>query len=263
MDIETYALLKKKIQDIASPSANKISYDNSDSGLEATNVKAALDELSTKIGLKIETVSELPVVGEENVLYIVPKATPEEGNYSDEYTWNETEQDYDKIGDTLVSPLPSVTSADNGKIMGVVNGAWDKIKNPNDNIAFVYDSTSTYTVGDLCIYNNNLYECNTKISVAEAWDSTHWTQVTVAGQLAGLGNSIEIWECTENNSKVYLPSGKTVANLRAKMVSSTPCILQTSARRYRSPFGKRLQLGTRHVRLQVHLEFWFARVALF
>ncbi len=130
MDLETYALLKKKINNI---SANNISYDNSQSaGLISTNVNDALDELSTKLGIKMVTVSELPLVGDSDILYIVPKSTPEQGNYSDEYTWNVTRQDYDKIGDTLISPLPDVTNSDNGKVLGVVNGEWDKYTIPKE-----------------------------------------------------------------------------------------------------------------------------------
>ena len=114
-----------------SEDAKDISYDNSQSaGLISTNVNDALDELSTKLGVKMVTVSELPTTGEENILYIVPKSIPEQGNFSDEYTWNETEQDYDKVGDTLVSPLPPVTSSDNGKFLGVSSGTWTKVNSP-------------------------------------------------------------------------------------------------------------------------------------
>lgn len=41
-----------------------------------------------------------------------------------------------------------------------------------------YSASSTYAVGDYVYYNNLIYKCNTAISVAEAWDSTHWTQKT-------------------------------------------------------------------------------------
>lgn len=40
-----------------------------------------------------------------------------------------------------------------------------------------YDSTATYDINDLCIYNNTLYICTTAISTAEAWNSAHWTEV--------------------------------------------------------------------------------------
>jgi len=42
-----------------------------------------------------------------------------------------------------------------------------------------YSPSSTYSVGDVVIYENKLYECSTDISVAEAWDSTHWTQINL------------------------------------------------------------------------------------
>ena len=48
----------------------------------------------------------------------------------------------------------------------------------------VYDSTSTYALGDLVIHDNKLYRCTTAISVAESWDSTHWTLTTVDSEFA-------------------------------------------------------------------------------
>lgn len=42
-----------------------------------------------------------------------------------------------------------------------------------------YDSTSTYAVGDLVVYNNTIYECITAISTAEEWNSSKWTIVPV------------------------------------------------------------------------------------
>lgn len=48
-----------------------------------------------------------------------------------------------------------------------------------------YDSTSTYAVGDLCIYNNTLYECNTAISTAENFTPAHWTQTSLSNIIFG------------------------------------------------------------------------------
>ena len=56
------------------------------------------------------------------------------------------------------------------------------------NIAPAYDSTATYNLGDLVVYNDTLYECTTAIPVAEAWDSTHWTATDVSGQLSRKAN---------------------------------------------------------------------------
>ena len=38
----------------------------------------------------------------------------------------------------------------------------------------VYDSTKTYSVGDLTRYNNALYRCKTAITTPEAFNSSHW-----------------------------------------------------------------------------------------
>lgn len=53
----------------------------------------------------------------------------------------------------------------------------------NNNTADAYDSTSTYKVGQLCIYENTLYRCNTAITTAEAWTAAHWTATTIAAEI--------------------------------------------------------------------------------
>ena len=52
-----------------------------------------------------------------------------------------------------------------------------------DMITDAYSSSSTYSVGDYCIYGNTLYKCTTAISTAEAWNSAHWTATTIATEL--------------------------------------------------------------------------------
>lgn len=46
--------------------------------------------------------------------------------------------------------------------------------------ASAYDATATYAVGDKVVYQNKLYVCNTAIETAEAWNSSHWTEITLA-----------------------------------------------------------------------------------
>ena len=53
----------------------------------------------------------------------------------------------------------------------------------NDNTADAYSSSSTYKVGQLCIYENTLYRCNTAITTAEAWTAAHWTATTIAAEI--------------------------------------------------------------------------------
>lgn len=52
-----------------------------------------------------------------------------------------------------------------------------------DMITDAYSSSSTYSVGDYCIYGNTLYKCTTAITTAEAWNSAHWTAVSVADEI--------------------------------------------------------------------------------
>ena len=60
----------------------------------------------------------------------------------------------------------------------------------NENIADSYDSTSTYSVGDLCIYENELYKCTTAIETAEEWTVAHWTQRNVSEEVKGITGNI-------------------------------------------------------------------------
>lgn len=52
-----------------------------------------------------------------------------------------------------------------------------------------YDSTSTYEIGDFCIYNNKLYRCITAIITAEAFTPAHWEETSVENELDALRKS--------------------------------------------------------------------------
>ena len=60
-----------------------------------------------------------------------------------------------------------------GEVVGVVS----KI------VADEYDNTSTYAVGDFCVYEGTLYVCNTDISTAEEWNASHWTATNVTDEI--------------------------------------------------------------------------------
>lgn len=46
-----------------------------------------------------------------------------------------------------------------------------------------YDNTSTYSIGNYCIYNNTLYKCITAIAIAEDFDSTKWIQTSITEEI--------------------------------------------------------------------------------
>lgn len=48
-------------------------------------------------------------------------------------------------------------------------------------VAAPYDPTTTYAVGEYCLYQDNVYRCTTAIETPEAWNAAHWTQVYAVG----------------------------------------------------------------------------------
>ena len=207
--------------------------------------------------ITLEKVETLPEVGERNVIYLVPKSDPETGNYSDEYIWDSDEETYEQIGDTQVAPIedyikdssiaPLYDNTSTYAVGDIVayekelyrcttaisiaeewNSAhWTKTDiisempvippipaDANHNIASAYDATATYDLGDLCIYNGDLYECSTAISTAEEWTAAHWTQKTVAQELSEVGGSdIEIFEGTISGKQINLSNNKKVGDI--------------------------------------------------
>lgn len=49
-----------------------------------------------------------------------------------------------------------------------------------DNMSDQYSASRTYDVGDICIYDNNLYKCVTAVATAEAFDQTKWNKTSFA-----------------------------------------------------------------------------------
>ena len=70
---------------------------------------------------------------------------------------------------------------------GNPNDTWEVVDAAaRSSMADEYSSSSTYAVGDICMHNGQLYECNTAINTAEEWNSSHWTSKTVADELSDL-----------------------------------------------------------------------------
>ena len=56
----------------------------------------------------------------------------------------------------------------------------------------VYSASSTYDVGDYAIYQNQLYRCTTAITVAEAWNASHWVLTDLGEELKTKQNTLSI-----------------------------------------------------------------------
>ena len=57
-------------------------------------------------------------------------------------------------------------------------------------LATAYSPSARYAVGDMVTYDGKLYTCKTAITTAEAWNSSHWTEVTVGDQLSDLKDDL-------------------------------------------------------------------------
>ena len=56
--------------------------------------------------------------------------------------------------------------------------------------AAAYDPEGSYAVGDYCTHGGKLHKCNTPIEGGEAWNDAHWTETSVAAELAGKASSV-------------------------------------------------------------------------
>lgn len=83
-----------------------------------------------------------------------------------------------------------------------------------ENLADPYDSSASYAVGDLCVYEYALYKCNTAIgSGGEAWNAAHWTAVSVDELLTDLNGALSVLEPAATSGDVgKFLKAKTVSN---------------------------------------------------
>ena len=118
----------------------------------------------------------------------------------------------------------------------------------NANIAPDYDATSTYAVGDWCIYNGTLYQCNTAIPVAEAFDPTHWTAKKVVDAFADIEDELDdkvdttdfyatnlpIESGSSTNTKAYIDSAIAVSDITSSLTLDTNYFVASTKQVYKS-----------------------------
>ena len=91
----------------------------------------------------------------------------------------------------------------------------------SENIAAEYSASSTYAVGDYCIYDGQLYRCTTAITTAEAWTAALWTMATVGGELTDLKGDIPQAVSDLTNDAGYLTSHQSIKTINGtSMVGS-------------------------------------------
>ena len=88
---------------------------------------------------------------------------------------------------------PETDGANTFNIPKALNENWEKI----DQLvllavaaAAAYNPEGSYAVGDYCTHGGKLHKCNTAIPDGEAWNEEHWTETTVAAELAEVRASL-------------------------------------------------------------------------
>lgn len=106
-----------------------------------------------------------------------------------------------------ITELDAITSLQDGDYVAIDNESngthkfkvLDISSNVANNIANNYSSNASYAIGQYCLYNNNLYKCTTTISTPEAWNASHWVQVTVGEGLYDKVDKINGKELSTND----------------------------------------------------------------
>lgn len=98
-------------------------------------------------------------------------------------------------------------------------------------LADTFQTTETYALGDLIIYNNLLYVCTTAVDVPGAWTgSTNWSRITVEGAISNEVSDLETSisnKADKNGSSVSISAVtdvSTILNGGTKRIGNLICL---------------------------------------
>ncbi len=110
----------------------------------------------------------------------------------------------------------------NANNIAQVGGAVEGVSQLAYTIANVYDSSTTYAVGNYAIYQNTLYKCITAITVGEPFDPDKWTSVKVMSEVGqGGGGSVDADDVSYDNTSSRL-SATNVQDAIDELATGTP-----------------------------------------
>ena len=181
-------------------------------------------------GLKPEIVQELPTTNiSTSTLYFVPSQNPTSSNIYDEYiNTTGTTAGWELIGTTAIDMSNYYTKTETNTLLAAKQDSTDNNLNTTskqivgainelkasmastDIVADQYDATATYTVDDYCIYNGNMYKCNTAISTPEAFDSNKWDETNCGEQFKQINSNLS--EYVKGTTAVETGTLPTVPN---------------------------------------------------
>lgn len=98
------------------------------------------------------------------------------------------------VGDITPGGIGAIPSSEKGQANGVATLGSDGLLTPAQtysllqsiSAAAAYDPSATYSEGDYCTYQGQLYKANQDISTAEAWTAAHWTATSIMAELDAL-----------------------------------------------------------------------------
>lgn len=96
-----------------------------------------------------------------------------------------------KNGEGSVSPIDNLTSNSTTQPLSANQGrVLNNQKLEKEIISDAWNASTTYAVGQYCIYNNSLWKCLVQHSGQTPTEGTYWTNVTVANEITNVNNSL-------------------------------------------------------------------------
>lgn len=188
--------------------------------------------------IKVSELPELTTPSDPNVLPI------QDGDYLKRISFENLKEA--ATGDVAGDLAAEVTARE-----GAVSGEATTRANADTailaDLASPYSASATYAVGDYCTKDGVLKRCNTAITTAEAWNSAHWDDAKLGGDVSTLRSALSELESLKNpitgfieNKCVYTGGtvGSTV-NINPATLAGYYCIvLDCSA-------GDRFEINTK------------------
>lgn len=92
-----------------------------------------------------------------------------------------------------------------------------------------YDNSSTYNVGEYCIYENLLYVCTTEIETPEDFNSNHWEEQSVLEKTDNIKNNLNTIQTNVNQlmgGNSWTKISNTYGDLYYKKISNNIYVLR-------------------------------------
>ena len=96
-----------------------------------------------------------------------------------------------KNGEGSVSPIDNLTSNSTTQPLSANQGrVLNNQKLEKEIISDAWNASTTYAVGQYCIYNNSLWKCLVQNKGQTPKTGTYWTKVSVANEITSVNNSL-------------------------------------------------------------------------